>query len=149
VLLKREIDAEPMLRDRFSGRQPIRPPTMLGPLAVDATGEETDGLIFAGDAAGFIDPMTGDGLRFAIRGGELAAQAALGALEHGWSGLHQRLSADRRSEFGAKWRFNRWLRATVASPLALKGATVGARLAPGVIRALIAHAGDCDVAAQT
>jgi 2-polyprenyl-6-methoxyphenol hydroxylase-like FAD-dependent oxidoreductase len=27
----------------------------------------------AGDAAGFIDPMTGDGLRFAVQGGELAA----------------------------------------------------------------------------
>ena len=32
------------------------------------------GLLLAGDAAGFIDPMTGDGLRFAVRGGELAAR---------------------------------------------------------------------------
>ena len=31
------------------------------------------GLLLAGDAAGFIDPMTGDGLRFAVRGGVLAA----------------------------------------------------------------------------
>ena len=42
---------------------------------------------------GFIDPMTGDGLRFAVRGGELAARAALEALEHGWAGVHARLAA--------------------------------------------------------
>jgi hypothetical protein len=36
-----------------------------------------EGLLVAGDAAGFVDPMTGDGLRFAVRGGELVADAAL------------------------------------------------------------------------
>ncbi len=41
------------------------------------TAPSLDGLLLAGDAAGFIDPMTGDGLRFAVRGGELAAAAAL------------------------------------------------------------------------
>ena len=29
--------------------------------------------MLVGDAAGFIDPMTGDGLRFALMGAELAA----------------------------------------------------------------------------
>ena len=33
-------------------------------------------VLLAGDAAGFVDPMTGDGLRFAVEGGELAARAA-------------------------------------------------------------------------
>ena len=53
---------------------------MLGPLAVETTGAGLPGLLLAGDAAGFIDPMTGDGLRIAMRGGELAAAAALEAL---------------------------------------------------------------------
>ncbi len=66
--------------------------------------------MLAGDAAGFIDPMTGDGLRFAIQGGELAAAAALGALEHGWSGVHEELARARARAFAAKWRFNRALR---------------------------------------
>jgi len=39
------------------------------------------GLLLAGDAAGFIDPITGDGLRFAVCGAELAATVALRALE--------------------------------------------------------------------
>ena len=39
------------------------------------------GLLLAGDAAGFIDPMTGDGLRFAFAGARLAADAVGGLLD--------------------------------------------------------------------
>ena len=88
--------------------------------------------------------MTGDGLRFAVRGGELAALAALQALEHGWTGVHARLAAERRRAFGGKWRFNRALRALVASPRAVDAAAIRRAVAPGVLRAVIARAGDCD-----
>jgi menaquinone-9 beta-reductase len=145
--LLRELAADPLLRDRFASARLLRPPIVLGPLAVDVTGGAIDGLILAGDAAGFIDPMTGDGLRFAVRGGELAALAALRALEYGWTGIHSRLAVERRQEFAGKCRFNRALRALVASPLAVQAAARGARFAPGVVRALIARAGDCDIAA--
>ena len=102
-----------------------------------------DGLILAGDAAGFIDPMTGDGLRFAIRGAELAAAAALDALVHGWSGVHPRLARARRAEFRGKQRFNRALRSIVASPSAIDAAAVAARVLPVLMRGIIARAGDC------
>ena len=64
------------LRDRLADVRVVTRPLVLGPLAVDAVPGLTPprGLLLAGDAAGFIDPMTGDGLRFAVRGGELAAQ---------------------------------------------------------------------------
>jgi flavin-dependent dehydrogenase len=146
ALLAREIANEPILRERFAEVRMVRPPTMLGPLAVDTVNRSVDGLILAGDAAGFIDPMTGDGLRFAVRGGELAAAAALDALETGWAGVHARLTAARKREFAGKWRFNRMLRTLIASPTAIRTASVGARLAPWLIRALIARAGDCDLA---
>jgi len=113
-------------------------------LAEGIVGDDTDGHI--DDIARFIDPMTGDGLRFAIRGGELAASAALEAFAHGWSGVHARLAASRAREFAGKWRFNRALRALVASPSAVDAAALAARIAPGVLRATIAHAGDCRVA---
>jgi flavin-dependent dehydrogenase len=144
ALLTRVIAGEAILRERFGGCDPIRRPTVLGPLAVDATGRAIDGLILAGDAAGFVDPMTGDGLRFAVRGGELAALAALDALSHGWTGVHRRLARARRRDFGGKWRFNRGLRALVASPRALRGAAAAAQVFPGAVRALIRRAGDCD-----
>jgi len=144
ALLSRELMRDPLLRDRAADARLAAPPVVLGPLAVDATGARLDGLLLAGDAAGFIDPMTGDGLRFAVRGGELAAAAAMRALEHGWTGVHQQHAAARRAEFSQKWRFNRALRALVASPRALDLAAFGARVAPVALRRVIEHAGDCD-----
>ena len=106
----------------------MAPPVVLGPLAVDVSAaRRSTGCCFAGDAAGFIDPMTGDGLRFAVQGGELAAAAALQALEHGWTGVHARLAADRRRAFASKWRFNRALRALVSSARAIDAAAVATR----------------------
>ncbi len=137
--------SDPVLRDRFAAARMIAPPTVLGPLAVDALSRGYDGLLLAGDAAGFIDPMTGDGMRFAVRGGELAALAALAALGSGWSGVRERLARQRAQEFGGKWRFNRALRTMVASPLAVAGAAATARVAPGLVRALVSRAGDCQL----
>jgi flavin-dependent dehydrogenase len=145
AVLRRELDTDPLLRDRFLGARAIAPPVVLGPLAVDVTKDPPEGLILAGDAAGFVDPMTGDGLRFAVRGGELAACAALRALEHGWDGVHQELQRQRRAEFVSKWRFNRALRALVGSPFAVRSGTAAARLAPAVVRAIVLRAGDCDL----
>ena len=142
-LLTRALAGDPQLRDRFADARLVAPPVVLGPLAVDPPRTTIDGLLFAGDAAGFIDPMTGDGLRFAVQGGELAATAALRALEHGWTGVHARLAAERWRAFGSKWRFNRAIRLLVSSPRSVDAAAFAARLAPGVLRAVIACAGDC------
>lgn len=144
-VLTRAVAADSQLRDRFADARLVAPPVVLGPLAVESPRTTIDGLLFAGDAAGFIDPMTGDGLRFAVQGGELAAAAALQALEHGWTGVHARLAADRRRAFASKWRFNRALRALVSSAHAIDAAAVATRFAPGILRAVIARAGDCDL----
>ena len=143
ALLSRTVNRDPWLRERFAKATLATRPVVLGPLAVDARPPALDGLLFAGDAAGFVDPMTGDGLRFAVRGAELAAAAALEALADGWAGVHARLAAARRREFAWKHRFNRALRALVGSPSAIDLAAFGARIAPWTIRALIARAGDC------
>jgi menaquinone-9 beta-reductase len=148
ALLSRELRRDPLLRDRGADARLAGPPVVLGPLAVDAMGAGIDGLLLAGDAAGFIDPMTGDGLRFAVRGGELAAAAALRALERGWRGVHQRLAAERRAEFSNKWRFNRALRASVGSPVATDIAALAARVAPAVLQRIVMHAGDCTSAVR-
>jgi len=145
--LERYLTADPELSARFASARAVAPPVMLGPMAVDTTAVGEPGLLLAGDAAGFIDPMTGDGLHFAIRGGELAADSALRVLANGWDGVHTALAAARARAFAKKWRFNRVLRALVASPRAVEAAALGARIVPGVLRAVIAHAGDCQVAA--
>ena len=118
---------------------------MLGPLAVDAQGSGWPGLLLAGDAAGFVDPMTGDGLRFAIRGGMLAADAAMREVATG-AAQHAALDRRRRREFAGKWRVNRALRALVGSP---SGVALAARVAQYwdlPIRSLVAIAGDVALA---
>jgi menaquinone-9 beta-reductase len=136
------IAREPELRDRFAGARMIGVPSVLGPLAVDASGAGRQGLLLAGDAAGFIDPMTGDGLRFAVRGGELAADVALGALA-GHRGLpHARLAQLRRREFAGKWRFNRAVRAIVSHDATVALAARLAHAAPWILRQAIGVAGD-------
>lgn len=103
------------LQPRFARARRVSPVVSLGPLAVDTMAAGRPGLLLAGDAAGFIDPITGDGLRFALRGGELAADAALAELEGMSAPAHERLRSLRAREFASKWRFNRALRSLLSS----------------------------------
>ena len=143
ALLRSELALDPILAGRFAAARLVAPPAVLGPLAVDLAGPPMRGLLLAGDAAGFVDPMTGDGLRFAVRGGEMAAAAACRALEHGWDDVQAGLTIERRREFGGKWRFNRALRAMVGSPAAVRLGGVVLSAAPGIGRAIVRRAGDC------
>jgi flavin-dependent dehydrogenase len=133
------------LRERFARARQISAVTALGPLAVDARAAGCPGLLLAGDAAGFVDPMTGDGLRFALRGGELAAEAALFELLAGIP-AHQRLEDARRREFSGKWRVNRALRALVASPRGVRIAAAISSCWGLPVRHLIGLAGDIGLA---
>jgi flavin-dependent dehydrogenase len=144
-LIEGAVSNDPALRDRFARARRVGPVRVLGPLAVESVRVGQPGLLLAGDAAGFIDPMTGDGLRFAIRGAELAAAAALRELETGHP-MHDALAADRRREFAGKWRMNRALRALVASPRAVGMAARLASVWHAPVRTLIALAGDVEVA---
>jgi geranylgeranyl reductase family protein len=145
TLVHAAVAQDPVLRDRFARAQSVGPVTVLGPLAVESLAAGQPGLLLAGDAAGFVDPMTGDGLRFAIRGAELAAEAALQELETGRP-MHRALAARRAGEFAGKWRMNRMLRALVASPRAVNLAAAVAARWDAPVRTLIAKAGDVDVA---
>ena len=131
---------------RFERARLVAETSILGPLALDATAAGTPGLLLAGDAAGFIDPMTGDGLRFAFRGAELAALETLRVFERGWGDAHRRLADARQREFGAKWRFNRTLRAVADSPLSVRAAARAAAVTPALLRYAIRYAGDIRVA---
>jgi flavin-dependent dehydrogenase len=142
ALLVETLGDDPELRDRFAATRLISPPTVLGPLAVDVRAAGVPGLLLAGDAAGFIDPMTGDGLRFAIRGAELAALEAISALEHGFGNAHLRLREARSREFRRKWFFNRAMRRLVASPSALSLASLAAGVLPSAIQMAVQIAGD-------
>ncbi len=144
-LLQRHLDRDAALRGRFADARPASRPTVLGPMAVEARAAGEPGLLLAGDAAGFIDPMTGDGLHFALKGAELAAGVALDVLGGKTSidAAHEVLARQRSIAFASKWRFNRALRSLVSSPNGVSGAAVAATLAPGLFEGIIRFAGDC------
>jgi geranylgeranyl reductase family protein len=144
-VIEQALAADPLLGERFARARVISPTTVLGPLAIDASAAGCPGLLLAGDAAGFVDPMTGDGLRFALSGGALAADAALRELASGVPAWRS-LDAARASAFTAKWRVNRALRAVVGSRRALGVAALVARQWPGSVGYLIGVAGDVSLA---
>jgi len=137
------IKGDPTLADRFAHAELVRDVRVLGPLAVEVTSFGVDGLLLAGDAAGFVDPMTGDGLRLAMTGAALAAHETLATLERGdLHGAASRLAKARHAAFGRKLRFNRALRATVSSPWAITLAGFSVAVAPSLMNAVVRYAGD-------
>lgn len=146
ALLLHVLRTEPELAARFASARMVERPVMLGPLAVECAAPGCAGLLLAGDAAGFVDPMTGDGLRFAMRGAELAAAEALRALERGGEVSPVRLAAARRREFAGKWRFNRALRRLTGSARAIRAAQLASRLSGWPVSRIIYSAGDLSAA---
>jgi menaquinone-9 beta-reductase len=73
--LRDVFEQNPSLRERSRNWQPLTGPVCTSPL-IFRRPRPTDGnLIFAGDAAGFVDPFTGNGISLALRSGRLAAHS--------------------------------------------------------------------------
>jgi len=82
------------LRSRLERMRALGPVRALGPLAYRVAEPRCGGLLLVGDAAGFYDPFTGEGIFSALRSAELAAEVAHEALGTG------DLSAARLAAFG-------------------------------------------------
>jgi len=77
----RWIASEPLVREALG--QTVRASSVRGraPIGARAARSWTHGAMLVGDAAGFFDPFTGEGVYRALRGAELAAGAATAVLE--------------------------------------------------------------------
>jgi menaquinone-9 beta-reductase len=123
---RRTLHRWPRLVDRLAQATLDGPPRAIGPLALEARRVSAPGAVLVGDAAGFYDPFTGEGVTLALRSAEMAAEAAHDFLQ----GRSSDLRAYDRARAKAtrhKFRLNRLLQRIVASP-ALSNA-VAARLA--------------------
>ncbi|MGH2456789.1 MAG: FAD-dependent monooxygenase, partial [Candidatus Limnocylindria bacterium] len=93
------IDGLPAVRRRLEGRArltPIRGASPIGHRAARAAGR---GWMLVGDAAGFIDPFTGEGIYRALRSARAAAETLI---EGDDEGAAARYLAARRGAFAAK-----------------------------------------------
>jgi geranylgeranyl reductase family protein len=141
--------ALPSLTPRLVGARRLGAVRGVGPLARRVRRAAGAGWLLVGDAAGFLDPFTGDGVYEALRGGELAAAVAAQALDRGDLSTaalapYARL---RRRTFGAKWRLGGLLQLFVHQPALLSHALRRLRQRPVLAATLVAALGDYGPAA--
>lgn len=80
--LWRLIRAEPALRDWWDQAEPLTEARLCGPLRQEVRASATDGVVLVGDAAGFVDAITGEGMSLSLMEARLAAHTIADALAH-------------------------------------------------------------------
>jgi flavin-dependent dehydrogenase len=103
------------LAARVAGAERVAPVQAIGPLAYRVEPPRQGGVLLVGDAAGFYDPLTGEGVFSGLRAAELAAETAAAAFLAGdWSARTlAAYEAARGRAFAAKERFTRGLHVVV------------------------------------
>ncbi|MUT65372.1 NAD(P)/FAD-dependent oxidoreductase [Paenibacillus sp. NEAU-GSW1] len=100
------------LRERFSGAEIEGEVLTCGPFERIVQSNRYDGLLLTGDAAGYFDPMTGQGLYRAVRSAELAADALIEAMRTGSFAPLHRYERQRNYEFAAPLRMQKLIEGT-------------------------------------
>ena len=118
LALDRALADYPELAARLARGTRARPVQGVGPLACSVRACAGAGFLLVGDAAGFCDPFTGEGIHRALRGAELAAAAADHALRSsdGLARIGPEYAQARQSAFRAKERLTALVQLFVRAP---------------------------------
>jgi flavin-dependent dehydrogenase len=132
------------LSRRLAGAIRVAPLLSLGPLAYRVVPPREGGVLLVGDAAGFYDPFTGEGIFTALRSAELAADTVLAALRAGdvsapALAVYERA---RRAAFADKQRLTRALQAVIGHRRLANLVAHGLAARPRVLAALLGVIGD-------
>ncbi len=96
--------------------QPLDPIAGIAPLGHRVTRRGGEGWVLVGDAAGFLDPFTGEGLHRAIVSAELASEAIVTAVAAGDSRALFQYDRAMHARFGPKDRVSRIVQAFLVRP---------------------------------
>jgi flavin-dependent dehydrogenase len=144
IVLEQALQTHPELRQRFARAVQVKRVLTVGPMAQRTRCPSYGGILFVGDAAGFFDPFTGQGIFLALHGAALAAATAHHALSCGDCSA-QRLRhyfLAYRQAFGDKYRLSVLIQLGLRVPWLTN--RVIARLAsdPALADALVGVTGD-------
>lgn len=128
--------AYPALRARLARAKLDTPVAGSGPLAAEPSRCEDGPWLAAGDAAGAVDPLVGDGIGLALRTGRLAAEETDAALRG--EGQPGRYTRRRRKLLRPKRRLARLALALSRRPLLARAALSALRAYPPAFSALLA-----------
>jgi flavin-dependent dehydrogenase len=106
----------PRLHARLEGASLTEPPRAVGPLLLSSPRSLAGGALVLGDAAGTLDPFTGEGVALALRGAALAADAAARALREGTDGAVRAYGQLYRRDTRSTFRVNRLILALADRP---------------------------------
>jgi len=112
----------PRLAERSRAWRQASETVATSPLVFAPPQADEGGILFAGDAAGFIDPFVGDGISLALRGGAMAADALVEVWE-GKSSVSAAAATYRRQyerELRPLFRNAGWLRRLASAPRVLR-----------------------------
>jgi flavin-dependent dehydrogenase len=140
--MERLLETLPELRDRLARARPVGPLRRLGPLAHRAGRPAAPGAALLGDAAGFLDPFTGEGIYAALRSAELAAARALEGLAQEARPHLSAYAADWRREIGGKWTLCLLLQRAVRRPRLAEQLTARLAARPAALDRLMGFLGD-------
>jgi menaquinone-9 beta-reductase len=142
AFLLRALHAFPALAPRLAGASPGGEVLACGPFDMPVRRAAVPGALLVGDAAGYFDPLTGQGIYRALHSAELAAPALLAALQGGdWTPLYQ-YDRRRRREFRLGTRLQHLIEFALRHPRLLRGAMRALRWRPLSAR-LMRCIGDC------
>ncbi|HEV7588761.1 MAG TPA: NAD(P)/FAD-dependent oxidoreductase [Longimicrobium sp.] len=128
----------------FGGLRRVDEVLATGPFDCPVRSAVADGALLVGDAAGYYDPFTGQGIFRALRGGELAAGAASAALRAGDSSARALAPYERarRRAFGPGERMQHVVEAFVSRPALLSAVSRRFTARPALGDAVIRVTGD-------
>jgi geranylgeranyl reductase family protein len=138
----------PRVAERLQGARLLAPPRAVGPLALVARRVSAPGALLVGDAAGFFDPFTGEGVTLALRSAELAAEVADRVLRGTRNADLREYDRRRDDATRDKFRLNRLILGIVDWPEMANAVAHKLKRRPALADRLVGIAGDF-VAART